>query len=83
LLTILGKLEDEIMKHYSQVLAFFILFNIISPIYCFSQEWEWQNPLPTGNRIYCMDFVNEKEGWVFGSNGAILHATTGGQRVWR
>ena len=40
--------------------------------------WEWQNPLPTGNKIYCIDFVDDLTGWFGSSAGTILHTSDGG-----
>jgi len=43
-----------------------------------AQDWHWQNPYPTGNKIYCIDFVDDITGWFGSSAGTILHTTDGG-----
>jgi len=68
-------------KKKCTVVLIFIVTILLSPDIS-AQGWEWQNPLPTGNRINCMDFVDSLNGW-FGSNaGTILHTTDGGNN-WR
>jgi len=44
-------------------------------------SWVWQNPLPQGNRLYDVDFVDASHGWVVGASGLIL-ATTDGGTTW-
>jgi len=58
--------------------AFLIIVLIIavSPV---SAQWEWQNPLPQGNNLYSLDFINENEGWVGGVDGTIIYTDDGGQ----
>ncbi|MDD5087949.1 MAG: YCF48-related protein [bacterium] len=43
-----------------------------------AQNWQWQNPLPTGNSLSDVVFVNENTGWIVGGSGTILHTTDGG-----
>jgi len=43
-----------------------------------AQGWEWQNPLPIGNRINCMDFVDSLNGWYGCGAGTIIHTPNGG-----
>ena len=45
----------------------------------FAQGWQWQNPLPTGNRLYCLEFVDSLTGWFGSSAGTILHTVDGGK----
>jgi|GEM_PF-1647409 len=44
--------------------------------------WEWQNPLPTGNRLNDVDFVDSEHGWIVGDFGTILRTVDGG-RSWK
>jgi len=44
-----------------------------------SQDWQWQNPLPQGNWLNDVMFVNETTGWAVGDRGTIIHTTDGGQ----
>ena len=40
--------------------------------------WQWQNPLPQGNALRDVAFVNATEGFAVGGCGTILHTTDGG-----
>jgi photosystem II stability/assembly factor-like uncharacterized protein len=42
------------------------------------QCWEWQNPLPQGNSIRDLYFVDHETGWAVGEAGTILHTDDGG-----
>jgi photosystem II stability/assembly factor-like uncharacterized protein len=41
-------------------------------------SWQWQNPLPQGNTIYKLFFLNNDEGFAIGRNGIFLTTTDGG-----
>src|SRR6185295_19966287 len=41
--------------------------------------WTLQNPLPTINDLYAVDYIDTQEGWVVGGFGVVLHTTNGGQ----
>jgi hypothetical protein len=43
-----------------------------------SGSWEWQNPLPQGNDLVDVVFVDASQGWAVGGSGTILHTTDGG-----
>jgi photosystem II stability/assembly factor-like uncharacterized protein len=45
----------------------------------FSQGWQWQNPLPTGNKLNCVRFVDDNLGFAVGDCGTILKTTDGGE----
>ena len=40
--------------------------------------WFWQQPLPTGNFLYSVDFANEQTGYAAGTVGTIMKTTDGG-----
>ena len=42
------------------------------------QNWQWVNPLPQGNDLNDVIFVDINEGWTVGDVGTILHTTDGG-----
>jgi len=42
-------------------------------------QWEWQNPLPQGQNLHSIEFINENEGWAGGEYSTILHTTDGGE----
>jgi len=47
-----------------------------------SQEnhtWEWLNPLPQGNPLSSVYFLDKYEGWACGFGGTIMHTTDGGK----
>lgn len=41
-----------------------------------SSQWQWQNPLPQGNRLSRVQFVDEQTVWA-SSDGSMLKSTTG------
>jgi photosystem II stability/assembly factor-like uncharacterized protein len=43
-----------------------------------SAQWEWQNPLPQGNNLNAIHFVDTLEGWAAGDFGTVLHTTDRG-----
>ena len=43
--------------------------------------WVWQNPLPQGNDLSAVTFVDATHGWAVGGNGVIL-ATADGGATW-
>ena len=61
------------MKTFLRILFFFFLVTQI----CFGQ-WFWQNPLPQGNTLNDVYFVDENKGWAVGSRGTLLHTVDGG-----
>ncbi|MDQ3019715.1 MAG: YCF48-related protein, partial [Bacteroidota bacterium] len=58
------------------LLSFIIILNINS---AYSQStWFWQQPLPTGNFLYSVDFINANTGYAVGTIGTIMKTTNGG-----
>src|SRR5688500_6642726 len=50
---------------------------------CVAQpEWVWQNPLPQGNTLLAVSFVDAETGTAVGSHGTILRTNDGGA-TWR
>src|SRR5690242_2113487 len=41
-------------------------------------QWQWQNPLPQGNNIYSIQFIDAESGWASTSGGSLLKTTDGG-----
>jgi len=54
-----------------------ILFSLIISNYSFSQ-WTWQNPLPHGNQVNSVKFINNNTGWYFSSVTSNYKTTNGG-----
>ena len=55
-----------------------ILFFTAQPYNLFAQ-WFWQNPLPQGNRLYDICFVDSLYGWSVGIGSTVMSTTNGGQ----
>ena len=60
-----------------KTVALLILFFTINFSNLYAQ-WFWQNPLPQGNTLNSVDFVNSEVGWAVGDDGTILKTTNGG-----
>ena len=43
------------------------------------QGWFWQNPLPTGNDLFSVHFIDSQIGWAVGWYGTIIKTTNGGE----
>jgi photosystem II stability/assembly factor-like uncharacterized protein len=55
------------------------LLVLIFSIHIFAQEgWFWQNPLPQGNTLRGVCFIDQNTGWTIGGAGTILKTTNGG-----
>lgn len=61
------------MKNFNLIITyFFILLTYNS-----SAQWEWQNPLPQGNTLYGIHFVDANNGWAAGGR-TIIRTNDGG-----
>ena len=68
------------MKHEKSLRILSFLFSsILLTNLCLSQSWQWQNPLPQGNALECVDFVDSLHGWFGTVGGTILHTSDGGK----
>ncbi len=54
-----------------------ILFLITIPVNA-QEGWFWQNPLPQGNSLNSVYFINENFGWGVGDYATIINTTNGG-----
>lgn len=43
-----------------------------------SLPWAWQNPLPQGNNLTCVKFIDTNTGYAVGDAGTIIKTTNGG-----
>lgn len=57
------------------VLVFAFLLTISFQL---NAQWFWQNPLPQGNPLFSVKFINDNFGWAVGYYGTILRTTNGG-----
>ena len=59
------------------MLAICLCFYMVSP--CLSQsDWVWLNPLPQGNTLNAVHFIDERIGIAVGKSGTIIRTTDGG-----
>ncbi len=58
---------------------FLILILICSSSLKSQSVWTWQQPLPTGNFLYAVDFINENTGFACGTVGTFMKTTNAGQ----
>jgi len=65
-------------KQYSKLVTVVLLIPILQAVVA-QDEWVWRNPLPQGNNLSDVDFINDLEGWAVGGGGMILHTIDGGQ----
>lgn len=56
----------------------FILISLVIASIANAQTWEWQNPLPQGNILQAVDFVDSQNGWASGWSGTVIHTSNGG-----
>ncbi|MCY7363068.1 MAG: hypothetical protein LH629_13540, partial [Ignavibacteria bacterium] len=64
------------MKNF---LTFLILtFTALNSMVYSQSSWFWQQPIPTGNRLYATSFVNAQTGYSVGTLGTIIKTTNGG-----
>lgn len=59
---------------FSCTIFAFLIFNFS---FCFGQ-WQWQNPLPQGNTLNDVFFIDQHTGWAVGDAGTIMKSTNGG-----
>ena len=45
---------------------------------CSLAQWHWQNPLPQGNHLNDVFFINQNIGWAVGDFGTIIKTTDSG-----
>jgi len=68
------------MKPKQFLIIFITLFVLLFPKnQSFSQAWQWQNPLPQGNALECVDYVDSLHGWFGTAGGTILYTSDGGK----
>ncbi|MBE0648955.1 MAG: T9SS type A sorting domain-containing protein [Bacteroidales bacterium] len=61
------------MKKFYILLLAFVFGNISN-----AQDWQWMNPLPQGNTLNSVQFVNPTTAFAVGEGGTILKTTDGG-----
>jgi len=62
------------------IVRIFLILLFINIQLCFLKaQWIKQSPIPTGQEITGVCFVNPYTGWVFGKTGTIFHTNDGGE----
>jgi photosystem II stability/assembly factor-like uncharacterized protein len=70
-------LQFHKLPRVSMKKLFFWIFSFL--LTCnLTAQWEWQSPLPTGNYIFGVDFVDANHGWAFDKFGYLISTTNGG-----
>lgn len=65
------------MKKFKTFLYVFCLIVTIPQTKVYSQ-WIWQNPIPQGNRLWDIKFININTGWTCGEYGTMMKTVNGG-----
>jgi photosystem II stability/assembly factor-like uncharacterized protein len=60
-----------------KIVTIFLL--TVTYLYPQTNLWQWQNPLPQGNYLSDIFFVDTLKGFVVGNNGTIMRTTNGGE----
>jgi len=58
--------------------TFLIIISAISINIYAQSVWQWQQPQPTGNFMWAVDFVDENTGYAAGDVGTVMKTTNGG-----
>lgn len=66
------------MKKFIVYLAIMTFFSYSFLIINSIAQWSWQNPLPQGNSLVCVFFIDKITGWSTGNKGMLLKSTDGG-----
>jgi photosystem II stability/assembly factor-like uncharacterized protein len=56
----------------------FVVFIALAASQPLAAQWEWQSPVPQGNTLSGVEFIDPLTGWAAGEYGTILHSTDGG-----
>ncbi|GAB1350864.1 hypothetical protein MASR1M107_30790 [Ignavibacteriales bacterium] len=56
-----------------------ILFLILISMNILNAQWFWQNPVPNGDNLHDVYFIDSLQGWTVGSMGTVFRTTDGGE----
>jgi photosystem II stability/assembly factor-like uncharacterized protein len=76
-LTLQDTTNPKIPAMKIRYLFLIILLSFLTPDISQSQ-WQWQNPIPQGNTLNDVFFIDETTGWAVGDAGTIMKSTDGG-----
>jgi photosystem II stability/assembly factor-like uncharacterized protein len=60
------------------IISLFVIICTLQVVYSQS-GWFWQNPLPQGNLLHAVTFINRDSGMAVGISGTLMITTNGGQ----
>jgi photosystem II stability/assembly factor-like uncharacterized protein len=63
--------------------VFYILFFFLFPLAFLYPQWQWQNPLPQGNNLSSIMYINENTIWASVSGGGSLLKSSDGGENWK
>jgi len=66
------------LRNFSRFLFYFFVAVVTIQAQAQMAEWKFRNPLPQGNRLKDVFFVNSQTGWSVGFTGTILKTTNAG-----
>src|SRR5690242_5154154 len=72
----LGSLQSRFLTFSLFASALFLCMASVLPAH--AQEWNWQSPLPQGNALNDVGFIDGNTGYVIGGNGLVLETTDRG-----
>ncbi len=71
------KTKNNTAMRRQKIFLSLVLFLFAANVFAQS-GWQWQNPLPTGNDLYKVKFIDVNTGFAVGENSTIIKTTNGG-----
>ena len=71
------KTKNNTAMRRQKIFLSLVLFLFAANVFAQS-GWQWQNPLPTGNDLYKVKFIDVNTGFAVGENSTIIKTTHGG-----
>jgi photosystem II stability/assembly factor-like uncharacterized protein len=69
---------NQTLKPKTMRKSILLLITFFSLVGYVNAQWNWQNPLPTGNELRSVNFPNATTGYAVGAYGTILKTTNAG-----
>ncbi|MBK8980987.1 MAG: hypothetical protein IPM38_01415 [Ignavibacteria bacterium] len=67
------------MINFFKLFSITLLLSAFNVSNSFAQSiWQWQEPQPTGNFMWALDFIDENTGYAAGDVGTVMKTTNGG-----
>jgi photosystem II stability/assembly factor-like uncharacterized protein len=75
------KKKPNLHKSLEATMKTLLTFLLLAAAVCAaSAQWVWQNPLPQGNHLTGIFFLDANNGWATGEHGTTIRTTNGGRR---